>query len=319
MSGRARCGICSGPLRLLHPGTALEASAEAFSPTNHQPGQYGDLYACESCGTVQQPSLPRGEALLDLYRAMRDEHYLDEEDGRRRTARRLLGLIPPGGRLLDVGCGHGLLLDEARAAGFEPEGLELSRDAAAYARGELGVTVHERTLAGHEADPYDAIVLADVLEHLDDPLAAIDDCLRLLAPGGALCLVTPDPASRTARVAGARWWGYLPAHTFLIPRATLRGLLRERGLEVVADKSLVRSFTLRYWMAGLAERGGALGAAVTALQRAIPARARLSLSLGDETVLVAAAPAPQASEPGRGSVRRAPRREPSGSTPVRAG
>src|SRR3954471_1890824 len=133
MSGRARCGICSGPLGLLYPGTTLEASAEAFSPTNHEPGQYGDLYVCERCGTVQQPSLPHGEALLDLYRGMHDEHYLDEEEGRRRTARRLLRLLPSGGRLLDVGCGHGLLLDEARMAGYEVDGLELSRDTARYA------------------------------------------------------------------------------------------------------------------------------------------------------------------------------------------
>jgi SAM-dependent methyltransferase len=287
MSGPAGCRICSGPLRLLYRGAGEEARAESFSPTNHQPGAYGDLYACDRCGTVQQPSLPHGDALLELYRDMRDEHYLDEEDGRRRTARRLLRRIPPGGRLLDVGCGHGLLLDEARAAGFEAEGLELARAAAAYASDTLGLRVHRHPLADHAAEPYDAIVLADVLEHLDDPLSALDHCVRLLAPGGVLCLVTPDPSSRTARLAGAGWWGYLPAHTFLMPRATLRELVRERGLEVIGDESLVRSFTLRYWMAGLAERGGAVGAAVSALRRAVPARARVSLSLGDETVLLA--------------------------------
>ena len=287
MSGPAHCRICSGPLRLLHEGSGEEARAESFSPTNHRAGEYGDLYACERCGTVQQPSLPHGEALLDLYRAMQDDHYLEEETGRRRTARRLLRLLPSGGRLLEIGCGHGLLLDEARAEGFDVDGLELSRDAAAYARDVLGLRVHERTLAEHAGGPYDAIVLADVIEHLDDPLAALDRCVSLLAPGGSLCVVTPDPASRTARMAGARWWGYLPAHTYLLPRATLRELLRERGLEVTAEKSLVRSFTLRYWMAGLAERGGAVGAAVTAMQRLVPRRARLSLSLGDETVLVA--------------------------------
>jgi 2-polyprenyl-3-methyl-5-hydroxy-6-metoxy-1,4-benzoquinol methylase len=292
MSGPAACRICSGPLRLLYPGAGNEARAEAFSPTNHEPGQYGDLYACERCGTVQQPSLPHGDALLDLYREMRDDHYLDEEDGRRRTARRLLDSIArhaPPGRLLDVGCGHGLLLDEARKAGHQAEGLELSRHAAAYARDDLGLRVREQTLAEVAGASYDVIVLADVLEHFDDPLAAIDHCLRLLAPGGVLCLVTPDPASRTARLAGASWWGYLPAHTFLLPRATLRELLAERGLEVVADASLVRSFSLRYWMAGLAERGGPIGAGVSALRRVTPRRARLSLSLGDETVLVARA------------------------------
>src|SRR4051812_1650325 len=113
MGGRERCGICSGPLRLRHPGAALEASAEAFSPTNHQPGQYGDLYACERCGTVQQPSLPSGEELLDLYRAMRDEHYLDEEAGRPRTPRPPLRLIPAGGGPAGGGRGAGARLGGA--------------------------------------------------------------------------------------------------------------------------------------------------------------------------------------------------------------
>jgi SAM-dependent methyltransferase len=285
------CTICGGPLKLLHEGSGLEASALAFSPTNHQPGQYGDLYQCERCGTVAQPGLPKGDALLDLYRQMRDDHYLDEEDGRRATARRLLaqiGKLAPSGRLLDVGCGHGLLLDEARKLGYETEGLELSEHAAAYAREQLRLTVHARTLADLPDRPrYNVIVLADVIEHLDDPVAAIDHCARLLEPGGVLCLVTPDPASRTARLAGAGWWGYLPAHTYLLPRTTLRELIGRKGLDVEADVGLVRTFTLRYWMAGLAERGGNVGRAVKALRRAAPRRARISLSLGDERVIVA--------------------------------
>jgi SAM-dependent methyltransferase len=290
----ATCQICAGPLRLLHTGSGLEARAETFSPTNHQPGQYGDLYQCERCGTVAQPSLPRGDALLDLYRHMRDDHYLDEEPGRRATARRLLdeiGRHAPSGRLLDVGCGHGLLLDEARERGYQAEGLELSEHAAVHARDALGLPIRDRTLADLAAEPdpprYNAIVLADVLEHLDDPVTSIDHCARLLDPGGVLCVVTPDPGSRTARLAGANWWGFLPAHTYLLPRMTLRELLERRGLDVAGDVPLVRSFSLRYWMAGLAERGGAIGRAVTLLRRAVPARVRVSLSLGDERVIVA--------------------------------
>jgi SAM-dependent methyltransferase len=285
------CRICSGRLRLLHSGSGEAARAESFSPTNHRPGEYGDLYRCERCGTVAQPSLPSGDALLELYRRMRDDHYLDEEAGRRATARRVLGQIgrlAPSGRLLDVGCGHGLLLDEARKLGYEVEGLELSEHAAAHARDALGLTVHSKTLADLPPAPrYAVIVLADVIEHLDDPVAAIDRCARLLEPGGAVCLVTPDPGSRTARLAGAGWWGYLPAHTYLLPRTTLRELLERRGLDVAADVGLVRTFTLRYWMAGLAERGGSIGRAVDALRRTVPRRARISLSLGDERVLVA--------------------------------
>ena len=279
-------------MRLLHPGSGAAADAASFSPTNHRPGEYGDLLRCERCGSVQQPSLPAGDALLDLYREMHDEHYLDEEAGRRRTARRLLGMLGPArGRLLDVGCGHGLLVDEARAAGWDASGIELSARAAEHARSALGLDVREQTL-DQVTGSFDAIVLADVIEHLDDPLGALDRCASLLAPGGALCVVTPDPASRMARVAGASWWGYLPAHTVLIPRATLRSLVEERGLRVMEERTLVRTFTLRYWMAGLAERGGAVGSVVSALRRAVPARASVSLSLGDETVLVARASHP---------------------------
>ena len=201
--GPAFCGQMGAPFDC----PEYPVRAEAFSPTNHQPGQYGALYRCERCGTVAQPSLPRGDALLELYRHMRDEHYLDEEEGRRVTARRLLdeiGKHAPGGPLLDVGCGHGLLLDEARRRGYEVEGLELSEQAFAHAHDALGLTVHARTLDDLVRDPdarrYAVIVLADVIEHLDDPRRAVDNCVKLLAPDGLLCVVTPDPGSRTARL-----------------------------------------------------------------------------------------------------------------------
>ena len=299
------CRICGGALRLLYTGAGLEARSEAFSPTNHAPRTYQDLYRCEACGTVAQPSLPQGEALRDLYRHMRDDRYLDEEPGRRTTARRILDVIArrvPSGRLLDVGCGHGLLLDEARKRGYTTTGLELSTHAAEHAQHNLGLDIRAETVEQHQPEkPYGVIVLADVLEHLDDPQQAIERCSRLLSPGGVLCLVTPDPASRTARIAGAGWWGYLPAHTYLLPRQTLKDLLEQTTLDITDDVPLVRTFTQRYWMAGLAERGGTTGKAVTALQRATPKRARLSLSLGDERVIVAQRGARYASDEATGA------------------
>lgn len=223
---------------------------------------------------------------------MSDEDYLVEEEGRRRTARRLLDLLAkhvPSGRLLEVGCGHGLLLDEARRRGYDTEGLELSVDAARHARDALGLSVRETVLedTALDGERYDAVLLIDVLEHLDDPVAALERAGSLLAPGGALVIVTPDPSSLTARVAGARWWGYLPAHFCLIPRAILRELIRARGLVLAEDVPLVRSFTLGYWLAGFAQRGGRVGAAITRISARLPRTALLSASLGDERVLLA--------------------------------
>ena len=282
-------------------------------PSCHAPGAYGDLYRCSSCLAVHQPSLPAGASLRDAYREMVDHAYLEEEAGRRATANRLLTLldtVAPGRerrarRLLDVGCGHGLLLDEARRRGYQAEGIELSAAAAAHARDRLRLPVSEtplEELGAEEDGRWDVVVLADVLEHLDDPPGALVRCETLLAPGGALLLVTPDPSSAAARLAGARWWGYLPAHTVLLPRRVLGELVTATGLLIAHDVPFVRTFSIGYWLAGLAERSPAL-AAVARTARRLPSRARLSLSLGDERVVIASkvgvrAPAP-ASQPTR--------------------
>ena len=251
------CRICSGPLELRFRGTPGGPSAESFSPTYHGTGQHGDLYVCRECATVQQPSLPGGDALHELYRDMSDSDYLVEEEGRRATAGRLLdqvGGYVAYGSLLDVGCGHGVLLDEARKRGYETTGLELSADAARHARETLGLDVQEVPLESFDPGErrFDVIMLADLIEHLEDPVRALDRCYELLADGGVLCVVTPDPSSRTAQIAGSKWWGYIPAHMCLLPRKTLRELLAARGLVISEDGPLVRTFTARL----LAERDG---------------------------------------------------------------
>ena len=289
-SGPIECRICGGVAALLYEGTVNDADSAAMAPSQHEGGKYGDLYRCRDCGTVIQPMLPTGDSLHDLYREMSDTAYLAEEEGRRITARRLLEMIGqynPSGRLLDVGCGHGLLLDEAKAMGYETLGLELSSANAAHARDELGLDVREVGLEDFaDPDGFDVVVLADVIEHLADPKSAIDQCRELLAPGGLLCVVTPDPSSLTARIAGRRWWGFVPAHTFLLPRLTLSELLSATGLVVSENTDLVRSFAFSYWVEGLADRGGPL-----ALLRPIASsplgRSMVSMPLRDETVVFA--------------------------------
>jgi SAM-dependent methyltransferase len=229
--------------------------------------------------------------LHDLYREMTDASYLSEERGRRRSSGRLLDLLGahvPRGRLLEVGCGHGLLLDEARRRGYDVEGLELSAEAARYARDTLGLPVREMALEDTvlDGERYDAILMIGVLEHLDDPVTVLERLCALLAPGGALLIVTPDPSSLVARVVGSRWWSYLPAHFCLIPHCTLRELICARGLVVAEDVPYVHSFTPGYWLAGLSERGGWAASAIAHLASWLPRTVLLTASLKDERVLI---------------------------------
>ena len=286
-----RCGICGRDARLRFRGAAVPAGSEAFAPSSHEVGAHGDLYRCNACGTVQHGELPAAAELRALYEDVKDARYLEEEEGRRRTARRLLTLVvehAESGRLLDVGCGYGLLMDEARRLGWDPVGLEPSHDARAYAREQLGLDVLAEGFdeAELEEGSFGAVFMVDVLEHMLDPAGAIRRAARLLRPGGTLCVVTPDPASPTARAFGRRWWGLLPTHTYLLPRMTLRELLAASELVPCEDLPLRRDFSPGYWLDGLAGRGPAAHAVARAAGAFLRPRRMIGATLFDERVIV---------------------------------
>jgi SAM-dependent methyltransferase len=281
------CRICGGELVLRIRGGATAAHPADLAPTNHAPGRHAGFYRCGECGAVQQT----GAADAAAYVAVADPGYVAEEAGRRATAKRVLQALGPyrqDGRLLDVGCGHGFLVHEASAQGFDAFGIEPSLDAATYARDVLGVDVRSTTLEALPPDEqFDVVVLTDVLEHIADPVEALRKCARLVAPGGVLCVGTPDPTAAIARLFGRRWWSYIPGHAVLLPRRTLHELLAGLGLVVSTDTALARTFTLGYWLAGLRERSGPASAVLRLSSRILPRRRLVSLALGDDRLVLA--------------------------------
>ncbi len=291
-----RCRLCGDATEFRYRGLEEWAVSGELAPSNHEVGVHGDLYVCRRCGTVQPGELPPEELLSARYAETDDERYLDEEPGRRRTARRLLDLLErraPAGRLLDVGCGHGLLMDEARQRGWRVTGLELSRSSAAHAR-RLGLDVHEQTIeeADFAPESFDAVLGVDLIEHLHHPREFVRRCAEMLVPGGALLLATPDPESPVARAFGRRWWGYIPSHLHLLPRRMLRELLQVEGLLLADDVPMVRDFSFGYWFSGFAGRARYAAAAVRVIQRTPAWQRELGVSLGDERVVVAQRPKP---------------------------
>lgn len=158
-----------------------------------------------------------------------------------RYVRRLTALAGGPGRLLDVGCATGSFLEAARRQGWTVEGLELGQASAAYARDVLGLTVREASL--YDAEPgdgrFDAIVFLEVIEHLEDPPAALARLYRWLRPGGLLLLSTPNFDSLYRRLHGAGWWvvNCEEEHIQLFTRSTLRRALRGAGFAVLSHGS----------------------------------------------------------------------------------
>jgi SAM-dependent methyltransferase len=250
----ARCAACgAGGLRLRFR-VAGDPGPQGLIPSTDRYGTApSEIVRCPRCGHMQAARPPAARALAQAYADAESSDYLNEEAGQRLTARRLLARLErhvQPGRLLDVGCWVGFLLCEARRRGWRPTGVEPSRFASAYARSQLGLDVRTAELFTCELEPrsFDAVVLADVLEHLPDPGAALARVAALARPGAALLVTVPDAGSLTARVLGRRWWSILPTHVHYFTRRSLHTLLTRHRWEVVEVGSAPKTFTVRYYL-----------------------------------------------------------------------
>lgn len=141
-----------------------------------------------------------------------------------------------GARLLDVGCGDGGFLRVARAMGYAASGIEIDPAAAALARSQ-GFEVHEGLLDDAPVAPssLDHMTLSHVIEHLHEPVAALERLRGWLRPGGRIWLQTPNVQGRGAQRYGADWRGLEPPrHLVLFGERSLRLALERAGFERAA-------------------------------------------------------------------------------------
>lgn len=142
--------------------------------------------------------------------------------------------------LLDVGCGFGLFLNEARRRGWEAVGVEPAQHQADWGRQHLGLQVLP-DLDSRELQPgqFDVITLWDVIEHVADPGKLLTRCRELLRPGGLLLVKTPDGEGLLVK---EPWWlrPYLVLYRHLVyPANPLQHLYHFTGgmLEQLIDRS----------------------------------------------------------------------------------
>jgi SAM-dependent methyltransferase len=167
--------------------------------------------------------------------------FLDGERYLRRTAAGRIRRFRPyarGQRLLEVASAAGFFLAEAKDAGFEAEGVEISRPMAAYASKRWGVPVDDSSIEDLDLDPeaYDVIASWGVMTIIRDPRAVMAKFASALKPGGVWAFNTYDNRSLWGRLFRGRWY-ILVANTSQIHNdRTLRRLLDEAGFDLVARR-----------------------------------------------------------------------------------
>lgn len=154
---------------------------------------------------------------------------------------------PNGGTLLELGCAYGFFLNVARSH-FDTYGIEICGDAVDACNARGLVNVRQGTAEPHELDAMprpDAVVMLDVIEHLESPGKVIETVAKRLNPGGTVLLSTGDFASWPARFFGKNWRLMTPPqHLWFFTPKSLKLLGARHGLEIVSISHPTRRIPL---------------------------------------------------------------------------
>jgi len=151
-------------------------------------------------------------------------------------------------RLLDVGCGDGRFLSLLRdfgSRGWQLAGLEFDESAIAKCRAEGFEAFAERVEDFAEREEqqgrYDAVVMLQLIEHVEDPALICERVFSLLKPGGVFIVETPNLAGLDYALFRGRWWGHyhFPRHWNLFSSGSLKRMLEDRGFEITRSESLI--------------------------------------------------------------------------------
>jgi FkbM family methyltransferase len=217
-----------------------------YGRESHPVRRRADIVECHQCGTVYLRTRLTQEAMRQLYQSYADggSHMAlpasvadAERSGLARDyfLREILEFTEAKGGLLDVGCGWGGFLLNARKRGFRPQGIELTRKCVRYANEQLGIPVMDTVLDAAEIAPGSlrVVTMNHVLEHLPAPAGALAKVFASLEPGGMYCGIVPNFASACSTSQGDNWFWLDPQYhyTHFTP-LTLRRLLEKAGFVV---------------------------------------------------------------------------------------
>ena len=294
--GELSCYLCGSPWlveQFARKGPETN-EVEAYRCTSMGHSSNPQVVTCLACGLSFASNVG---AVSRHYADVVDDQYLAHKAGRYETFRialeRIAPYLPPRGTMLEVGSYCGLFLELARAKGWEVQGVEPSRWAAKHAR-DLGLDVLPGTL--EEAWPHlrtgnDAVIMWDVLEHVDDPMRLLEEAKELLAPGGTLCLSTLDIDNWYARALGRRWPWLMDMHIFYFRDPVLRQMLKRVGFEVVASRAYCHSIEASYLMEKLSALLPRPLGRVAALLKPLMPRFFVPFQFGDIKLYVCRKPA----------------------------
>lgn len=253
-----RCAICgtAGAATQLYPANFDFA---AFNPAVFSARRLPDrihyrMVRCNRCGLVRSDPIAPPEVLAALYAESTFDYGTEVASLQATYGRYLDSLAAFGaarGALLEVGCGNGFFLEEARRRGYATvHGVEPSRAAIEHAVPEIQPHIRCDVMRPglFASERYDVICMFQVLDHIPDPNPVIEECFRILNPGGLLLCINHNIAAVSARLMRSLSPIVDIEHTFLFSPRTMELLFKKHGFEIKRSGMVRNSYRMHYLM-----------------------------------------------------------------------
>lgn len=192
------------------------------------------IVRCQNCGLGH--TLDLGSQTGDYHR---DQVYIGNSDLFANLFLRRVKIINQlsnkPGRALDIGSSTGLMLSLLRKMGWQVQGVEMSLGAAQVAK-QQGISTLVSTFekAKLKTNFFDAIILNQTLEHLEDPVKVIAKASKLLKKNGVILIDVPNFGSLSSKLDFDSWPYLLPEeHLWHFTYQSLKYLLEDSGFKII--------------------------------------------------------------------------------------
>ncbi len=259
------CNLCgSKEYSIVYKGIPTEGNEEnRYKSSGNEVGN-DQVVKCKKCHLIYVNPRLKPSLIFKGYSEGSDETFISQAPYRVNTFKRCLKFVHKSlpkemlkrlgtkqkPRILDVGTAGGSFLKAAKDEGWDVLGVEPNKWLCDWAKKNYKVDVRQGDVftQNFPAKSFDVVTLWDVLEHVPDPMKVLQECNRILRPGGFLVVNYPDIGSSIAKLMRRKWVFILTVHLFYFTPTTVRRMLDVAGFDTLKMKPHFQSLGLGYLM-----------------------------------------------------------------------